>query len=318
MINIVFLDGFTLNPGDLDWHCFEKMGRFKVYDRTDITEVIQRSKDADILILNKTKLGEKEILKLPRLRLICVAATGYDVVDVNAASRKGIVVCNAAGYGTTAVAQMAIAHLLNITNRVSHYAEKNRNGFWRNSPDFCCWKEPLIGLENKRVAIVGFGSIGQKIAEMLRPFGVCLFAVSSKKELPADVDHISLEEAFRTCDIVSLNCPLTPDNEHVINWKLLEKANPHLILINTARGRLVNDEDLAKALKTNRIAAYCADVLSEEPPCNDNPLLHLPNAFITPHIAWATLEARQRILRIVGQNIETFLAGNPQNIVNKL
>ena len=318
MINIVFLDGFTLNPGDLDWLCFEKIGNFKVYDRTESSDIIQRAKDADILILNKTRLGEKEMLELPQLRLICVAATGYDVVDINAASHRGIIVCNAAGYGTTAVAQMVVAHLLNVTNRVSHYAEKNRNGFWKNSLDFCCWNEPLMELENKRVAIVGFGSIGQKVAEMLRPFGVCLFAVSSKKELPVDIGHISLEEAFSTCDVVSLNCPLTSNNVQMINGTLLEKANPNLILINTARGRLVNDEDLAEALKINRIAAYCADVLSEEPPCNDNPLLHLPNTFITPHIAWATLEARQRILRIVVQNIESFLAGNPQNIVNKL
>ena len=317
-MNIVFLDGFTLNPGDLSWKCFEQLGNFTVYDRTASSEVISRAKDADILIVNKTRLGENEISSLPRLRLICVAATGYDVVDIKAATHRGIPVCNVAGYGTMAVAQMVVAHLLNVTNRVHSYALKNRNGFWTKSIDFCCWQEPLIELEGKHIAIVGFGNIGSKVADMLRPFGVHLYAVSSKKQLPEDVQHISINDAFQSCDIVSLNCPLSETNNKMVNTELLAKANPRLIIINTARGKLVDDYALAEALKNHQITAYCADVLSEEPPKSDNPLLHLPNAFITPHIAWATPEARQRIFNILENNIKAFIAGSPQNVVNKL
>lgn len=316
--NIVFLDGRTLNTGDLSWDIFEALGHFTVYDRSSADDVVERAAEADILILNKTPLRREHFAQLPRLRLVCVAATGYDVVDVAAAKELGIPVCNCAGYGTRAVAQMVVAHLLEVTNRVGYYAAANRGGFWSRSKDFCCWDEPLTELTNKKLAIVGFGSIGQAVARLLRPFGMVLHAVTSKaqKDLPDDVRKITLEEAFATCDVVSLNCPLTPENTGMINADLLSKTNRNLILINTARGKLVDDEALAAALRENRLAAYCSDVLSHEPPAANHPLLSAPNTFITPHIAWATAEARQRIMQIIAANITAYLSGSPANVVN--
>ncbi len=315
---IVFLDGQTINTGDLSWEIFEQMGDFTVYDRTESAHVVERAASADIILLNKTPLQREHFAKLPGLRMVCVAATGYDVVDIAAARAHGIPVCNCAGYGTRAVAQMVVAHLLEVTNRVGHYAEANRRGFWCKSRDFCCWDEPLMELENRRAAIVGFGNIGQAVAGMLRPFGVKLCAVTSKRpaDLPVDVQKITLEEAFSACDIVSLNCPLTPDNTAFVNDGLLKNANPRLILINTARGKLVDEEAIACALRENRLGAYCADVLSQEPPSTDNPLLTAPRCYITPHIAWATADARQRILDIIAGNIRAFMAGKPVNVVN--
>lgn len=246
-MQITFLDGYTLNPGDISWERFEALGAFTVFDRTRPEEVLERASDADVLIVNKTHLQEEHFAALPKLRLVCVAAAGYDALDVQAARRHGIPVCNAAGYGNAAVAQMAVAHLLNVTNQVGKYARLCQEGYWAKSKDFCCWTQKLTELSCKRVAIVGFGNIGRTLAGMLRPFGVRLFAVSrkSREELPADVEKLSLEEAFETCDVVSLNCPLTADNLEFVNAALLAKARPGLILINTARGRLVREADVA-------------------------------------------------------------------------
>lgn len=317
-MNIVFLDGNTINNGDLSWDIFEALGNFTVYDRSCADDVLSRAANADIIILNKTPLKREHFERLPKLRLVCVAATGYDVVDIEAAKDFGIPVCNCAGYGTLAVAQMVVAHLLEVTNKVGYYSAANRKGFWSKSRDFCCWDEPLMELTGRKVAVVGFGNIGQAVINMLRPFGMKLYAVTSKssEELPADVEKVSMEEAFSACDVVSLNCPLTATNEKFVNADLLGKANPNLILINTARGKLVDDDAVTKALSENRLAAYCSDVLSQEPPSASHPLLSAPRAYITPHIAWATAEARMRIMQIISRNITAFLAGNPVNVVN--
>lgn len=317
-MNIVFLDSHTLNPGDLKWTEFHRLGRFRTFERTLAADVVERAADAEIIITNKTPLLEEHFAALPQLRLVCVAATGFDVVDTEAARRRDIPVCNCAGYGTRAVAQMVVALLLEATNRVGHYAAANRDGFWSNAQDFCCWNAPLTELDGKRAAVVGFGNIGRAVTDLLRPFGISLFAVTSKQqeELPPDVRRIALNEAFAQCDIVSLNCPLTSDNAAFVDDALLEKARPGLILINTARGRLIDDHAVARALHTGRLKAYCCDVLSQEPPAVDHPILTAPRTFVTPHIAWATPEARQRILDIIVRNIKAFLQGRPRNVVN--
>lgn len=316
--HIVFLDAYTLNPGDLDWDIIKQCGHLTFYERTARNEVLERAAEADIIITNKTALREEHFALLPRLRLICVAATGYDVVDVTAARRHDITVCNCAGYGTRAVAQMVVAHLLEVANRVGHYSTLCRNGFWSRQNDFCCWNDPLMELDGKRLAIVGFGNIGQEVTNMLRPFGMHLFAVTSKsqEQLPDDVHKLSLKEAFATCDVVSLHCPLTDKNRNMIDAALLENARPGLILINTARGKLVDENAIAAALAEGRLGAYCCDVLSQEPPAANNPILSAPNAFVTPHVAWATPEARRRILHMIAGNIKAFLTGKAVNTVN--
>ena len=319
MMKIVFLDGHTLNPGDLSWDRLKALGDFQAYDRTETKEELyHRAADAEVLIVNKTLLTETDFDHLPRLQLVCVAATGYDVVDVEAARRRGIPVCNAAGYGSRAVAQMATALLLEATTRAGHYAQANRQGFWTNSRDFCCWNNPLIELADKHACIVGYGNIGRHLADILRALGMKLHAVSSKpqEELPPDVQKITLEEAFSTCHVVSLNCPLTPSNREMVNATLLAKANPNLILINTARGRLIDEKAVAQALWENRLAAYCCDVLSHEPPAADNPILTAPRTIVTPHVAWATVEARERIIDILASNIKAYTEGKIQNVVN--
>ncbi len=317
-MQIVFLDAHTLNPGDLSWEQFEQFGRFTAYTRTKAENVVQRAKDADVLIVNKVPLGESHFAELPNLRLICVVATGYDVIDVEAARRYGITVCNAAGYAAPAVAQMTLALLLEATNHVGQYAEANRQGFWCKSEDFCCWDSPLTEIAGKRACIVGFGSIGSAVARVLQIMGCEVCAVTSKPatDLPAGIAKITLEEAFSTSHIISFHCPLSANTKGMVNAGLLAKANKDLIIINTARGGIVDDEALAAALHEKRIAAYCADVLSSEPPPANHPLLHAPNTFITPHIAWATIGARQRIMTITQNNIAAYLQGKPQNVVN--
>ncbi len=318
MNHIVFLDGATLNPGDLSWKEFQSLGTFTAYDRTAPEDVLSRAADADILIVNKTRLTAEHFSRLPHLKLVCVAATGYDLVDAVAARRHNIPVCNAANYGSRSVAQMAMALLLEATNRVGNYARLNREGFWSNSKDFCCWNEPLTELDGMKAAIVGFGNIGRTLADMLRPFGVRLHAVTSKPAalLPRDITPIRLEEAFAQCNIVSLNCPATKENERFVNATLLAQARRGLILINTARGKLIDEQAVADALESGRLGAYCCDVLSQEPPPADHVLLRAPNCYITPHIAWATQSARRRIINILVGNILAFLDGTPQNVVN--
>lgn len=317
-MKITFLDGYTINPGDLDWSPLKKCGEFTVYDRTHPDEVLSRAADSDVLIVNKTALTEKHFEALPNLRLVCVAATGYDKVDVVSARQHGITVCNCAGYSSRSVAQMAVSLILEACDNVGEYTRLNHRGEWSVSKDFCYTLRPRIELLDKRVVIIGLGAIGHAVANVLRPFGVKLCAVSSKPQesLPEDIEKVTMKEAFSTADFISLNCPLTPENAGFIDAELLKLAKPNLVLVNTARGGLVNEQDLATALREKRVAAYCTDVLTQEPPQKDCPLLSAPNTYITPHIGWATPEARGRIVQIVADDIQAFMSGKPLNVVN--
>lgn len=316
---IVFLDSYTLNPGDLDWAELKQCPGMVCYDRTSPEDVVRRIGDARIVITNKTRLTEEIFAQLPDLHLVCVAATGYDVVDIAAAKRRGITVCNCAGYSTNAVAQMVLAHLLEVTNHVGHYTDEVcGERLWSKCPDFCFWDAPLMELEGLKAAIVGYGNIGSAVANRLRPFGVDLYTVSSKTpdQLPSDVKKLTIEEAFATCDIISLNCPLNAQNAGFVNASLLAHAREGIILINTGRGGLINEADVADALKVGKLKAYCCDVLAKEPALSDNPLLAAPNVYMTPHIAWASPNARRRIIRILSENIKAYLSGSPIGVVN--
>lgn len=318
-MNIVFLDGYTLQASSHTMEQLQAFGQLTIYDRTSPEQIIERSINADILIVNKTPLSEGTIAQLPKLRLICVAATGYDKVDTDYARKKGIPVCNCAGYSSKAVAQMALSLLLEAADHVGFYTEENRKGRWSECDDFCYMTRPRLDLDNRRMAIIGLGSIGQTLANIMHTLGLQLFAVTSKDEasLPPYVHKISMEEAFSTCDIVSLNCPLTPQNRTFVNASLLAKAKRGLILINTARGGLINEQDVADALCSGTLGAYCADVMTQEPPEADNPLFTAPNAYLTPHIGWKTPVTVERIVSLLAQNIEGFLNGSPVSVVNK-
>ena len=317
-IHIVILDGYALNPGDLSYDCLRQFGELTVYDRTAPEELIARAIDADALLTNKVVLGEKEFAQLPRLCYIGVQATGYNVVDVEAARRHGITVTNIPAYSTASVAQMVMAHLLNITQRVGYYSEQNRAGRWATSPDFCYWDTPLIELADKQMGIIGFGRTGSAVARIAQAFGMNVAAYTSKaqEELPEGILKMSLEELFRTSDVVSLHCPLTPTTHHLVNANRLALMKPTAILINTARGPIIDEQALADALNSERIYAAGIDVLTEEPPRQGSPLLSARNCFFTPHIAWATLEARTRLLKICEENLRAFVEGHPQNVVS--
>ena len=316
-MNIVILDGYTANPGDLTWKPLEVIGTLTVYDRTRSEDTILRAKDAEIVLTNKVCLRRQEIEQLPNLKYIGVLATGYNVVDVEAASERGIIVTNVPAYSTESVAQMVFAHLLTVTNRTEHYAMLNRNGKWTSSPDFAYWDTPLTELSGKTFGIVGLGNIGKRVATIAQAFGMKVLAYTSKRieELPSGISKRTLAEMLEESDVVSLHCPLTPDTRHLINRETIQIMKPSAILINTGRGPLVNDQDVADALNDGRLRAYCADVLSEEPPRADNPLLQCENAFITPHIAWATEEARTRLIAVAIDNVKSFVEGMPKNVV---
>ena len=319
-MNIVILDGYSANPGDLSWGELEKMGLLTVYDRTNPEETIERAAEADIVLTNKVVLGRKQIAQLPQLRYIGVLATGYNVVDTVAARERGIIVTNVPAYSTDSVAQMVFAHLLTVTNRTEHYAIQNRNGRWSTNPDFCYWDTNLPELSGKTFGIVGLGNIGMRVARIALAFGMKVKAMTSKAPdaLPDSIQKASLDELLATSDVLSLHCPLTDSTRHIINAETLARMKPTAIVINTGRGPLADDKAVADALERNIIAAYCADVLTEEPPKagkDGNPLLGQPNAYITPHIAWATTEARIRLLQIAIDNVRMFLNGKPQNIV---
>ena len=316
-MKIVILDGYTANPGDLSWEPLKEIGELTVYDRTRPEETVERAKDAEIVLTNKVCLRRQEIVQLPRLKYIGVLATGYNVVDIDAASERGIVVTNVPAYSTMSVAQMVFAHLLTVTNRTEHYAAQNREGKWTANPDFCYWDTNLTELAGKTFGIVGLGSIGSRVAEIARTFGMKVVAYTSKNEseLPHGMEKRSLTELLKESDVVSLHCPLAAGTHHLINRQTLLEMKPSSILINTGRGPLVDEQDVADALKENRLRAYCADVLSEEPPHADNPLLPCQNAFITPHIAWATKEARMRLIDVAINNVKAFVNKHPQNTI---
>ena len=314
-MKIVILDAYTANPGDLSWQALEEMGMVTVYDRTQADETVARAADAEIVLTNKVVLNREVIQQLPHLRYIGVLATGYNVVDIAAAHEHGITVTNVPAYSTESVAQMVFAHLLTVTNRTEHYAMANRDGRWSTNPDFCYWDFPHTELAGKTFGIVGLGNIGQRVAQIALAFGMKVKALTSKDSLPAGVEKVAWEELLATSDVLSLHCPLTDATRHLINRDTLRLMKPTAVLINTGRGPLVDDQALADALAERRLAAFCADVLSEEPPKADHPLLKQPIAFITPHIAWATKEARVRLIQVATDNVRSFLNGQPRNVV---
>ena len=316
-MNIVILDGYTANPGDLSWQGLEEIGEVTVYDRTKADETVARAADADIVLTNKVIISREIIAQLPRLKYIGVLATGYNVVDIEAAHERGITVTNVPAYSTESVAQMVFAHLLTVTNRTEHYAIENRNGRWTKNPDFCYWDFPHMELAGKTFGIVGLGNIGRRVAEIATAFGMHVKALTSKSAdaLPANIEKATLESILSTSDVLSLHCPLTDKTRHLINRETLRQMKPTAILINTGRGPLVDDQAIADALSEGQLAAFCADVLTEEPPKADNPLLKQPNAYMTPHIAWASKEARVRLVQVATDNVRAFINGRPQNMV---
>lgn len=317
-MKIVVLDGYAANPGDLSWERLEALGECTVYPRTTDEQLLERAANAEILLTNKVIINRTTIEALPQLKYIGVLATGYNVVDVAAAKEHGIVVTNIPAYSTPSVAQMVFAHILNITQRVGHYADEARHGVWTACQDFSYSNTPLMELQGKKIGIVGLGNTGYNTARIAIGFGMKVHAYTSKSrlQLPPEVRKMELDELFATCDIVSLHCPLTEETRELVNERRLKLMKPSAILINTGRGPLVNEQDLANALNNGTIYAAGVDVLSTEPPRADNPLLSAKNCFITPHIAWATQEARQRLMEIACNNVEQFIKNKPQNVIN--
>lgn len=317
-MKIVILDAFTSNPGDQTWETLQALGPCEIHDRTPAAQVVERARDAGIILTNKTVLSRETIAALPELRYIGVLATGYNVVDVQAARERGIPVCNVPEYGTANVAQAVFALLLELTHRTGHHAQTVREGRWCASADFCYWDFPLVELQGLTMGIIGSGRIGQEVAKIARAFGMKILAPDrpSARKLPWDARLTDLDSLFRESDVITLHCPLTAENKELINTARLNLMKRSAFLINTARGGLVNEADLAAALNEGRLAGAGLDVLSIEPPTSGNPLLHAKNCIITPHIAWATQAARSRLIRTATENVGAFLAGKPVNVVN--
>lgn len=316
-MKIVILDGHTLNPGDLSWDEIRKLGECTVYDRTPPEKILERASKAAAIFTNKVVIGRDIIKQLPDLKFIGVLATGYNVVDLQAAAEADILVANIPAYSTASVAQMVFSHILNIAQNVSKHAKSVKDGDWTNSIDFTYHLTPQTELAGKTLGIIGFGQIGQAVARVGLAFGMkILFQNRSKKETNADFRQVDLDTLLAESDFISLNCPLTDKNAGFINKSTIGKMKKSAILINTGRGALINEKDLADALNSGRIAGAGLDVLSTEPPKAENPLLAAKNCYITPHIAWATKEARQRLMQIAAQNLKAFINGTPQNIVN--
>lgn len=318
-MKIVVMDGAGVNPGDISWDKFRQLGDLTVYDRTAPAEVVDHAAGADIVLTNKTVLDEAVIAALPGLKYIGVLATGYNVVDLEAARRHGVVVTNVPAYSTDSVAQMTFAHILNIVSRVDCYAAQNRQGRWSRCADFCYMDGTLHELAGMTLGIVGLGHIGMKVARIALDFGMDVFAMTSKNatDLPSGIQKTTLEGLLGVSNIISLHCPLTDSTRELINSKTIGKMRPGAILINTGRGPLVNEDDVADALATGRLGAYGADVMCSEPPSADNRLMRQPSAYITPHIAWATIEARQRLMAVAVANVEAFIEGRPVNVVSQ-
>ena len=316
-MKIVILDGYTADPSSLSWNPLKEIGELTVYDRTKPDETVCRAKDAEIVLTNKVLIKRQEIEQLPKLKYIGVLATGYNVVDVEAAREHGIIVTNVPAYSTESVAQMVFSHLLTVTNHTEHYAIQNREGKWSSCPDFSYWDTQLTELAGKTFGIVGLGNIGIRVAAIAHAFGMHIIALTSKSadELPPYIAKRTKDDLLAVSDVLSLHCPLTPDTQHLISRDALQKMKPSAILINTGRGPLIDDQAVAEALHSNRLRAFCADVLTEEPPKADNPLLKCENAYITPHIAWASCEARIRLVDVAINNVRAFTEGKPQNVV---
>lgn len=319
MNKIVVLDGYTLNPGDLSWKALEALGEVRVYDRTKEDEIIERIGDSDIVLTDKTVLTEETLKACPAIRYIGCMSTGYNVLDVRRANELGIVVTNIPAYGTEAVAQFTMALLLEITSQVGLHSAAVRRGKWSESPDFCFWEAPLIELYGKTMGIIGYGAIGQSVARKAEAFGMEVLAYRRTPDKSKETEHchmVSLEEIYAKSDIITLHCPLNEENEEMINKETIGKMKDGVILLNTGRGKLIREADLRDALNSGKVAGAGVDVASAEPVNPDNPLLHAKNLWMTPHIAWAALETRQRLMNILIENIRAFLRGEPINEVH--
>ena len=316
-MRIVVLDGHTLNPGDLSWEKLRALGECELHARSAPSEVVPRARGADAILTNKVVVDRATIEALRDLRYIGVTATGFNIVDVAAARERGIVVTNVPAYGTSSVAQATFALLLELTNRVGHHAQTVREGRWSRSPDFCYWDYPLIELSGLTLGIVGYGRIGREVANIGRAFGMKILGTARAERAPeTGVTFTGLDELLRQSDVVSLHCPLTPETKELINASRLALMKPSAFLLNTSRGALVAEADLARALASGGLAGAGLDVLSVEPPPGRNPLFTAPNCYITPHVAWATRAARQRLMDVTVENLRSFLAGEAKNVVN--
>jgi glycerate dehydrogenase len=318
-LRITVLDGHALNPGDLDWSPLTSLGACTIHDRTAPEQLLERAIGSEVLFTNKTPLGRETLSRLPGLRFIGVLATGYNVVDVEAARALGIPVCNVPGYGTASVVQLTFALLLELTHRVQRHGDAVRAGRWSAAADWCFWEHPLTELEGKTMGIIGLGHIGSRVATVARAFGMEVLAAARPGRVdgdPSTVDRVPLSELPSRSDVVSLHCPLTPETEGLVDRAFLSRMRPSAFLINTARGPVVREADLAEALDAGVIAGVGLDVLSQEPPRVDHPLFRARNCVITPHIAWATREARLRLLSETVGNLRAWLGGRPRNVVN--
>lgn len=320
-MKIIVLDGYTENPGDLSWSGFEQLGQITVYDRSKLAEtaLIERIGDAEIVLTNKTPLSKTVINAAPNLKYIGVLATGYNVVDVEAAKEKGIVVTNIPTYGTEAVAQFTIALLLEMCHHIGEHSMSVKKGDWEKNADWCYWHYPLVELLNKTLGIIGYGRIGQQVAQIAKAFGMNVIAVDQQHAIHStqeDVEFVTTDELFERSDVISLHCPLFPETQGMINAENIAKMKDGVMIVNSSRGPLINEADLAQALNAGKVGAAAVDVVSQEPITADNPLLTAKNMIITPHIAWATKEARSRLMAIAVENATAFIAGNPVNVVN--
>ncbi|MCF0205466.1 MAG: D-2-hydroxyacid dehydrogenase [Muribaculaceae bacterium] len=317
-MKIVILDAFTTNPGDLSWSGIQALGDCAIFDRTAPSQVVERCAGAEAVLTNKVVISAETMNQLPALKYIGVMATGYNIVDIAAAAERGIIVTNVPAYSTASVAQIVFAHLLNVAHKVQAHSDAVHRGEWANCADFTFQVAPTTELAGMRMGIVGLGQIGSAVARIALAFGMRVSAFTSKPQnaLPDGVEKVSLNELFATSDVLSLHCPLTPDTKHLVNAERISAMKPNAIIINTGRGPLVNEHDLAQALNNHRIAAACVDVLSQEPPEPSNPLLTAQNCFITPHIAWASQAARIRLIAALAQNLQAYISGNPINKVN--
>lgn len=316
-MKIVILDGICVNPGDLSWEDMSKLGELTIYERTAPQQVVERCVGAEAVITNKVMITDEVMAALPQLKYVGILATGYNVVDIDAAHRRGITVTNIPAYSTDSVAQMTFAHILNITNRVEHYAMEVREGKWSAHPDFCYWNTPLPELAGKTLGIVGLGNTGMRVACIAHAFGMDVFAMTSKNaaDLPEGIQKTTLQGLLATSDILSLHCPLNDETFHLINAQTIAMMKRGAILINTGRGPLVDEEAVAKALDEGQLMAYGADVMALEPPQKNHPLFSHPHAFLTPHIAWATREARERLMVIAANNLKAFAEGEKLNVL---
>ncbi len=319
-MKIVVLDGYTLNPGDLSWDELSNMGELTVHDRTPPAEIVERAKDAEVVFTNKAPVSKETINQLDKLKYIGVMATGYNIIDIQTAKQKNIIVSNVPGYSTDSVAQLCFALLLELTYHVQRHSDAVQEGKWARSADFCFWDFPLIELAGKSIGIIGFGTIGQRVADIATAFGINIIAQSRTKTDQSNRRNFKwaeLEELLRESDVISIHCPLTPETKEMINERTLSLMKSSAFLINTSRGPIINDHHLANALNKGVIAGAGIDVLSTEPPNADNPLFVAKNCLITPHIGWATKEARSRLMNITINNLKSFINGEPVNVVNK-